>query len=268
MLSGPIPSAFGKLTALTDLQLSENALSGSLPSELGLLDSLVDLGLSTNQLTGQIPTEIGMMTSLKTLLLQNNSLSGTLPSQLSSSVGLRLDGNEFSGTVPGHLCPTFWCDCTSNVTFVSSCTELTEGPPSWPGRVPAVASAVMLNILTDDWQDEISWLWQQETNETGVWITLDESGALPFSNHLHSTLFSVRPNARYRLVLSDSWGDGLHNGHSVPGWATLLAANGTVLYSIDGSDFLNITIDVFSGAGGSIEDIVVVVDCDEKRFSC
>ncbi|CAB9513457.1 expressed unknown protein [Seminavis robusta] len=250
-LSSQVPSEFGAFTALDMLWLNGNQLTGPVPMEFWLLTSLQELYLADNQFTATIPTEVDMMTSLTSLRLHNNNLTGTLPSQLDASMGLRLHGNQFlrTGTVPEHLCSFLRCDCALNETPpVSTCSDLIEDPPDWPGRFPNRGADVMLNIQTDDYPDETSWVWQKETNVTGVWDTLESAGPLEYKDYLYYSLFAVNADTTYRLVVSDSWGDGVN----IPGWITLTATNQSVFYSLlAGEAFYEITIDILVGADGS-----------------
>ncbi|CAB9507445.1 expressed unknown protein [Seminavis robusta] len=259
-LTGPLPSELGFLNSLEELALDENQFSGTLPSELGLLALLEEVVLSGNQFTGTIPTEIGMMTSLTSMDLHNNGLMGTLPMQLNVSMGLRLYGNTFSGTVPDHLCSFLNCDCSLNETPpVSTCAGLAGGLRDWPGWFPTTVADVMLNIQTDRDPLETSWVWQQETNVTGIWDTLESGGPLALRSYLYSSLLPISADTAYRLIVYDSFGDGLY----VPGWVTLTAENKTVLYSYvsttddfaspSDSDFSEVTIGITVRADGSLD---------------
>ena len=62
-LTGAVPAEIGRLSALRELNLSDNQLT-SLPAEIGQLTSLEELNLSGNQLTS-VPAEIGQLTSLR-----------------------------------------------------------------------------------------------------------------------------------------------------------------------------------------------------------
>ncbi|CAB9526342.1 expressed unknown protein [Seminavis robusta] len=251
-LTGQVPSELGLMVSLLWIDLSESRFTGPLPSELGLLTSLSRLSLFDNQFTGTIPTEIGMMTALTSLALHNNSLAGTLPSQLNASIELRLYGNQFSGTVPDHLCSLLGCNCSLNETPpVSTCAGLTEAPVEWPGLFPTSGADVMLNIQTDEYPEETSWIWQKETNVTGIWDTLESGGPLGIGYYLYSSLFLVNSGTAYRLIVSDIFGDGIPSG-----WITVTATNQTVLYSLVGAeDFSEITVDVLVGADGSFDAI-------------
>ena len=86
-LNGTVPESLGRLSSLTDLNLSTNELTGEIPDELGNLFSLRVLNLRTNELTGEIPDELGNLRNLKVLNLHSNSLSGDIP-DLSRIAGL------------------------------------------------------------------------------------------------------------------------------------------------------------------------------------
>ncbi|KAI9101456.1 hypothetical protein K1719_023938 [Acacia pycnantha] len=101
-LSGFLPSEFGYLTHLQELDLSFNSLNGSIPKSFSRLP-LVALRLTGNPISSQIPTEIGEITTLKELELVDNLLDGTLPSsfgKLKQLQKLDLSGNNFSGALP------------------------------------------------------------------------------------------------------------------------------------------------------------------------
>ncbi|MGE5400065.1 MAG: T9SS type A sorting domain-containing protein [Ignavibacteriales bacterium] len=120
-----IPSSFGKLTGLKELNLNYNYVS-ALPEELGtlvnlqklslrnnqlsripsgmtLLSSLIELDLSGNYLA-QLPDSLGKLTGLRSLNLENNKLVD-FPSSYERLVNLNslnLGGNKFS-SIPLHL---------------------------------------------------------------------------------------------------------------------------------------------------------------------
>ncbi|KAI9085893.1 hypothetical protein K1719_031970 [Acacia pycnantha] len=101
-LSGFLPSEFGYLNHLQQLDLSYNYLNGSIPRSFGFLP-LVALNLSGNPISGPIPTEMGEIKTLEELRLRDNLLEGTLPSNLGKLKKLRvlvLSGNKFSGIIP------------------------------------------------------------------------------------------------------------------------------------------------------------------------
>ncbi|XP_019443853.1 PREDICTED: probable LRR receptor-like serine/threonine-protein kinase At1g53440 [Lupinus angustifolius] len=104
-IAGDIPNEFGRLTHLTELDLSRNYFSGSIPKSLGRLP-LVTLELLGNRLSGPIPSEIGDITSLQFLILEDNQLGGPLPPSLGNLTELLLlllSGNNFTGTMPEEL---------------------------------------------------------------------------------------------------------------------------------------------------------------------
>uniref|UniRef100_A0A7N0TX05 Leucine-rich repeat-containing N-terminal plant-type domain-containing protein n=1 Tax=Kalanchoe fedtschenkoi TaxID=63787 RepID=A0A7N0TX05_KALFE len=82
-LSVPIHASLQNLTGLTHLDLSGNKLSGSVPS-FSAYKNLTYLSLSNNQLSG--------------------SLLSTNWNELSKLVGIHLDRNHLSGSIPVSLC--------------------------------------------------------------------------------------------------------------------------------------------------------------------
>lgn len=60
VLYGTIPTEFGRLSFLEDLQLGGNGLTGSIPDELPVWE-LTTLHLYENDLEGTIPASIGSM---------------------------------------------------------------------------------------------------------------------------------------------------------------------------------------------------------------
>lgn len=118
-----IPSAIGRLTNLTTLQIQQSGFV-SIPDEIGNLKNIKSLswpnnkfkaipkgigdmtGLTTlslynNELEGSIPEEIGKLTNLGTLQLYNNKLSGSIEmlSKLPALSLLYLENNRFDGNI-------------------------------------------------------------------------------------------------------------------------------------------------------------------------
>ncbi|CAB9530168.1 expressed unknown protein [Seminavis robusta] len=125
----------------------------------------------------------------------------------------------------------------------------TSTPPGWPGRFPSMVASVLLNIETDGFPSNTSWVWKQQAELTAdMWDSVESDGPLAFHHHLFSALFTVSPNTVYRLVVSDSSGFGFFSS----GWLTLTAANATILYSYE-SKFSEVTIDISVGSNGSLD---------------
>ncbi|KAM3394582.1 hypothetical protein P3S68_003584 [Capsicum galapagoense] len=103
-LKGQFPRSISKITSLTDIVSSHNALSSELPdlsalSNLHLLDlrenhlyyelpslpqGLTTILLSSNAFSGEMPEEFGKLNQLQHLDLSNNALTGTPPVELFS----------------------------------------------------------------------------------------------------------------------------------------------------------------------------------------
>ncbi|XP_031107986.1 receptor-like protein kinase 5 isoform X2 [Ipomoea triloba] len=93
-LAGPIPLTFsprdlpiGKLGVpgkIIVFNCRMNKLSGEIPSEFGLLQNLTELDLSGNQFSGEIPPDLGRL-RLTSLNLSSNYLSGKIPGELENA---------------------------------------------------------------------------------------------------------------------------------------------------------------------------------------
>lgn len=244
-LNGAIPFAeLAQMSGLEELNLNSNNLNGSISTSVGQMTSLKSMYLETNRLEGPIPTEVGLMTSLQTFHVHKNNLSGLLPEELNETIGLRLDDNSFTGTVPSNLCTVLWCDdCTSNSTpsLVSTCSDLIDYP-AWPGRSPKIPNGtsdtlvpVALNVRTDIYPEDISWVWEQSSNNSNMtWELVQGSdGPLQFEIHLYSHTFLLAPGIPCRLVITDRYKDGFFYFS----WMSMLGSNQRILYNLgtDGS---------------------------------
>ncbi|XP_054815641.1 probable LRR receptor-like serine/threonine-protein kinase At1g53430 isoform X2 [Prosopis cineraria] len=101
-IAGELPSEFGNLTHLTELDLYLNYLNGTIPTTFRRIP-LVTLSLVGNRISGSIPGELGEIASLMDLILEDNQLGGPLPQSLGNLSNLRrirLSANNFTGTIP------------------------------------------------------------------------------------------------------------------------------------------------------------------------
>jgi len=100
----PLPESLGKLTALSVLDLSDNAIPDRIPYSLGDMTSLRQLKLARNGLFAEFPDSLSLMHSLEVLDLRQNSITGPLPDSVGSLRKLRhlsLQSNRLEGTLPG-----------------------------------------------------------------------------------------------------------------------------------------------------------------------
>lgn len=105
-LTGSIPGELGGLAELKELRLDANTLSGSIPAALGNLSQLQILALADNSLVGSIPLEPSGFEKLEVLIVGNNNFSGNIPIKLTGLSRLRLldlSGNLFTGGIPPEL---------------------------------------------------------------------------------------------------------------------------------------------------------------------
>ena len=132
-----IPSEFGNLINLIELDISRNNLAGSIPSELGNLSNLRLLRLSGNNLGGSIPSELGNLTNLRVLSLSGNNLEGAVPAELGNLTNLEVltfSDNNLTGQMPLSLTKlrslrTFFVD-------TSLCAPPDTPFQSWINRIP------------------------------------------------------------------------------------------------------------------------------------
>ena len=166
-ISGTLTTHFGRLTALTSLDLSGNSLIGSIPSSITSLSALTSLDLSGNQLTGAIPsgaTGIVRLTALTSLDLSGNSLTGSIPSSISSLTSLTsldLSSNQLTGAIPtgiGSLTALTSLDLSSNrltgsipaqLSSLAVLVDLLLGSNHLSGSIPAqLGTITTLNLLS------------------------------------------------------------------------------------------------------------------------
>ena len=198
-ITGSIPTELGNLTALTELNLSDNDLTGSIPSQLGKLIALTDLRLNHNSLTGSIPTELGNLTALTTILdLQDNPTHRQHPhpieqadqadrppaqrqstqwphprriGRLTDLTQLFLNNNQLTGNIPDLS------DLT-NLTLLSlSDTPFTAGAfPSWVSELTSLTQLFLNstqrtgNVASDQFADltDLTVLNLSGTNSPGI----------------------------------------------------------------------------------------------------
>eukprot|EP00538_Stauroneis_constricta_P011781 CAMPEP_0119549100 /NCGR_PEP_ID=MMETSP1352-20130426/2884_1 /TAXON_ID=265584 /ORGANISM="Stauroneis constricta, Strain CCMP1120" /LENGTH=363 /DNA_ID=CAMNT_0007594565 /DNA_START=30 /DNA_END=1121 /DNA_ORIENTATION=- len=132
--------------AATSLALSDNGLTGGIPSELCLLNKLESISLDSNELSGAVPSCVASLKFLDVVHLQENALSGSLDNLFTydgivttpTYVELRLDNNNFSGTIPEAM------------EFLSDLRVLTlHGNPELTGSLNSFCNRGM-DILTAD----------------------------------------------------------------------------------------------------------------------
>lgn len=115
-MQGQVPSNLFLSSNLKELIIGENeALLGSIPSSVGNMSSLEVLDLHMTRMDGEIPPEMFLVPNLQALDLSHAQFHGVLTEDIPSLCDtlriLRLNDNDFSGTVP---------------TALDECTQLEE----------------------------------------------------------------------------------------------------------------------------------------------
>ena len=101
-----IPDTFFQLQKVTTLWLSNNRIASTIPTKFGMMTQLQELDLESNLLNGPIPTELYSLANLQTLYLHDNVLTGSISpliSQMTSLTILDLDTNYISGELPSEI---------------------------------------------------------------------------------------------------------------------------------------------------------------------
>ncbi|KAG7539341.1 Protein kinase-like domain superfamily [Arabidopsis suecica] len=129
--TGTLPRNLGKLSELSEIDVSTNRFSGELPPYLCYKRKLQKIITFSNQLSGKIPESYGDCHSLNYIRMADNKLSGEVPgrfwelpltrlelannNQLEGSIPpsiskarhlsqLEISGNNFSGVIPVKIC--------------------------------------------------------------------------------------------------------------------------------------------------------------------
>ena len=123
-LRGPVPASVGALTAMTRLQLSDNALT-SIPSEIASCASLARVYLSGNRLE-DVPVELGALRNLEELYLDGNCLTRLPREMFERPAGSSVIGRTIGGA---SVTPPF----PSLVRLSLSCNAIREIPDALDG---------------------------------------------------------------------------------------------------------------------------------------
>ncbi|CAL9023442.1 unnamed protein product [Prunus brigantina] len=124
--TGPIPSAIGKLSKLTTLDLGDNSFH-EIPVEIGKLTELKYLSFYGNSLSGTIPYQLSNLQKVQFLILGRNNFFLETPvwyqfSGMPSLTYLDLSGNHLYSEFP-----EFISECR-NLTFLDLGNNFFSGP--------------------------------------------------------------------------------------------------------------------------------------------
>ncbi|XP_058070114.1 probable LRR receptor-like serine/threonine-protein kinase At4g37250 [Magnolia sinica] len=129
-LLGSIPTDFGMIDTLQQLDLSDNFLNGTLPLSLFNASQLRILSLANNEISGELPDAVGSLKSLEFLNLSDNALTGRIPDSLISLPNftvLCLSNNYLYGNLPRGFGNLEVLDLSSNLLNGSLPTDLVDG---------------------------------------------------------------------------------------------------------------------------------------------
>jgi len=112
LFSGTLPTELGKLTTLSELDLSKNTFANAfIPSEWGGMNNLRTLLLGNNSgIGGGIPTELGQLRYLTHLDVLGTSVSGMMPTELCALVA----SEQLTTLLAPCSSAGFTCDCCTN----------------------------------------------------------------------------------------------------------------------------------------------------------
>lgn len=124
LLTGPIPLSLGhQLPKVREIHLYENQLTSTIPESVFKPENLTVVLLGNNQLSGFLPTNMLYDAKrLELLYLNANMLSGNLDSiaESNSLIKLRLEYNQFTGTIPQMNTPRLQLFYAYNNSFTGS----------------------------------------------------------------------------------------------------------------------------------------------------
>jgi hypothetical protein len=109
-IGGTIPPGISQLTAMTQFHIVKSKVSGVIPTDFGLMENLTDLDLTYNiffSLDATLPSELGNLEKIETIFAGNSAVGGTIPSELSNANSLkelRVDSTYLTGTIPDSVC--------------------------------------------------------------------------------------------------------------------------------------------------------------------
>jgi len=106
-LTGTIPSGFGRLSALTHLDLQRNnyfSENNVLPSEIGNLMNLEELWVSESEVNGTVPQEFSNLSSLKSLRIARTRQMGSIAKEICDIDGLEIILHSSAVNCPCEVC--------------------------------------------------------------------------------------------------------------------------------------------------------------------
>ncbi|GMI98569.1 receptor like protein 35 [Hibiscus trionum] len=173
-----IPSAIGKLSELSQLNLSYSAFSGQFPYEVLQLSKLVMLDLSSNAyLSAELPESIGNLKSLSHLDLSFSSISGQIPNSLANLTELTYLSLAFNDFTPSTLS---WLAKLSkltvlNVASTNSYGDVLSSLKNLTRLTEVQLSRNQFSSQIPSWLGNLTWLTTLELGVNQFWGPVPES---------------------------------------------------------------------------------------------
>jgi hypothetical protein len=230
-LFGSVPSEIGQLPFLEVINLNANYMTSTIPTEVGKLANLHQITANYNLFVGSLPTELSLLRHLEEISLEDNHLSGTIVLRnLSTLVSVFLDGNDFSGPLPGgiselshlltfSLCGSFvtgplpldYCDSKSVVVYYLYNNLLTG---TLPTQLQLLTHLIELDLNGNYFSQTLPTVIHHMQELRGFGVSHNQiSGTLPteFGLLTKMQLFIVAANMMEGIAIPEEYIDGWHN---------------------------------------------------------
>jgi Leucine-rich repeat (LRR) protein len=205
LFTGSLPSEWGSLTYLTELDLTKSGtLNGTIPSTWSLLSNLTQFRMGGNLgLSGEIPDGLfGSMRNLNEIDVSLNAFHGTLPTSIAQCV--RLTAIDASLNVIGGTIPRGWSALTKleRIVLNNNALDGTLPPEFGEARLPLGSLSLENNHL----QGTIPKEWSKLEGLSLLTLSNNSlTGTLPSAGWPKLSWFEAAVN-QLTGPLPDNWG--------------------------------------------------------------